>query len=431
MDSHCFSYDDSGNLCCEDIALASIAEKYGTPLYLYSGKTIREQCLQFYQAFSSLSNYKIAYAVKANSNLHILNLFKEQNCCFDVVSGGEFQRILKIGVPGSFCFFSGVGKTEEEITLALQNGIYSLNVESESELIKIEKIASRLGIKAPIALRINPEIERVDTHDYTITGKSENKFGISFPQIEKLYAHFSQSSAIEIQGLHLHIGSQITCLENFTTALKKIFPLIQVFHEKYSTKFFSIGGGLGIPYENVLEARKSDWYKQNQFPTIQDYAKALLPFLSKIPSLEIIFEPGRYLVGNSGILITKCLYKKDSSTKNFRIVDAGMNDLLRPSLYQANHEIIPLKKKQNGSKILLDVVGPVCETGDFFSKNKEMEDFEEGEFIALMSSGAYSSSMGSTYNSRYLPPEILIDQKKIRLIRKRQSFENLISLEEF
>ena len=427
MQFHYFSYQ-KGQLFCEDVPLSEIASQFGTPTYVYSKASIKKQIQEFKNAFSSIP-HRIAYAVKANSNLSILGVLQQEDCHFDIVSGGELLRVLEIGDEGKSCFFSGVGKTDEEIALAIKNNIYSLNIESEAELYKVQKIAESLKSSAPIALRVNPEINEVDTHNYTITAKNENKFGIPFNEAKNLYLKASKMKNIQIIGFHFHIGSQIINISNFKSALKKVLPLVNFLKENYDLKFLSIGGGLGIPYENALESGSKAWWKKNEFISVQEYAKELLPLLKEV-DLEIVFEPGRYLVANSGVLLAKCLYEKENSGKKFKILDAGMNDLIRPALYDAHHQILPLEEKvflSNREKA--DLVGPVCETGDFFCQNQEIYPFQKEDLLAVMSAGAYCSSMSSNYNSRYLPTEILVEGKKFHLIRQRQSFKELIALE--
>jgi len=424
---HLFEYR-KGHLYCEDVNLETLAKEAGTPAYVYSANTILNHYKRLDAAFSGL-DHLICYAVKANSNIAILNLLADENSGFDIVSSGELYRVEKAGGKPEQCTFAGVGKTENEIKFALLQGILSFNVESESELAYINHIAGLMNRRAPIALRVNPNVE-ADTHKYISTGKSENKFGIGIDRILDVYAAAAKMPNIRIRGVQMHIGSQITSAKPFTEAVAKMAPVVSELQDKYGLEFFSIGGGIGIVYDPALESGGAEWWKEQAGAkksalTIEAYAAAVTPALKKL-GLRILFEPGRFMVGNAGVLLSKVLYVKKSPSKKFVIVDAGMNDLIRPALYEGFHEIVPLKEPSSKAKEVVDIVGPICESGDFFAQDREVPPLQEGDTIALMSAGAYGFSMASNYNSRPLPPEILVNGKKADIIRERQLHADLI-----
>lgn len=424
---HLFAYKNN-SLHCEDIDLQTLAQEVGTPTYVYSKSTILDHYTRLKTALSPL-NCMIEYAVKACSNIAILHLFAEAGSGFDIVSGGELFRVIQAGGNPQLCTFAGAGKTEKEIRFALQNKIYSFNVESEAELLVINSIAQEMGVKAPIALRINPNVD-AKTHKYITTGKSENKFGIDLPFAAETYARASQLEHIEIKGIQMHIGSQLTTLSPFIEAVEKILPLVRELKNLYAIEYFSIGGGIGIVYPTALESGSPSWWEtkdaQNNFPlTIERYAKALIPLLKPL-GLKIIVEPGRLLVGNAGVLLTQCLYEKKGTTKTFNIVDAGFNDLLRPALYEGHHQIVPVTEPASDAKTKIDLVGPICETGDFFAQDRPVGTITQGSYVALLSAGAYGFSMSSNYNSRPLGAEILVEGNHYRIIRQRQTWEDLI-----
>ena len=375
----------------------------------------------------------VCYAVKANSNLAILNLLAKQGSGFDIVSGGELFRVIAGGGDPAMCTFAGVGKTEDEITYALQQGIYSFNVESEAELHYINEIAKKQGKIAPVALRVNPNVD-AKTHKYISTGKSENKFGVDFDVIEEIYATAAQQLAhVKLVGLQMHIGSQLTSVGPFIEAVNKVAPLAAKLKKHHGIEFFSVGGGIGIIYQGALDSGNPSWWENKDelaTPlTVAAYAGAIVPALREL-GLKIIVEPGRYMVGNAGLLITKVLFEKRGQAKTFKVVDAGMNDLIRPALYQGYHDIIPLRKPADEAATeAVDIVGPICETGDFFCQDRPMPALAEGDFIALLSSGAYGFVMASNYNSRPLPAEVLVDGEKLHVIRERQTLEDLIAHE--
>jgi diaminopimelate decarboxylase len=425
---HGFSYKN-GSLFCEDVDLSTLAAEHGTPLYVYSASTILDHFRRLDSVLEGV-DHEVAYAVKANSNLSVLRLLATEGAGFDIVSGGELFRVIKAGGDPAHCTFAGVGKTRDEIVYALEQGIYSFNVESEEELRYLNQVAGELGVTAPAAVRVNPNVD-AKTHKYISTGKSENKFGVDFESIAALYERASKElSHIKLRGLQMHIGSQLTSISPFIEAVQKVTPLVKRLKERHGIEFWSIGGGIGIIYKESLESGNIDWW-ESQPPeerplTIGQYGSELVPLLKDL-GLKILLEPGRLIVGNAGVLITRCLYEKKGSAKTFKIVDAGMNDLIRPALYEGHHEIVPLKQPQDGKRVTVDVVGPICESGDFFCQNRELPDFQPGDFVALMSAGAYGFAMASNYNSRPLPAEILVEGDTATVIRRRQTLEDIIA----
>lgn len=424
---HGFSYKN-GSLFCEDVNLSTLAARHGTPLYVYSSGTILDHFTRLDSALAEV-NHEVAFAVKANSNLSVLRLLASHGAGFDIVSGGELFRVIKAGGDPAHCTFAGVGKTREEIIYALEQGIYSFNVESEEELRYLDDVAGELGKIAPVAVRVNPNVD-AKTHKYISTGKSENKFGVDFGAISDLYERASKElENIKLRGLQMHIGSQLTSIAPFIEAVEKVTPLVMELKAKHGIEFWSIGGGIGIIYKESLESGSVDWWEnqpEEERPlNIERYGKELVPRLKDL-GLKILLEPGRLIVGNAGVLLTKCLYEKKGSAKTFKIVDAGMNDLIRPALYEGHHEIVPLVEPASSERFKVDVVGPICESGDFFCQDRELPDFQPGDFVALMSTGAYGFAMASNYNSRPLPAEILVDGATATVVRKRQALDDLI-----
>ena len=428
---HSFGYRD-GRLYCEDVDLARVAEELGTPTYVYSAGTILDHYTRLDAALAPL-DHLICYAVKANSNRAILNLLVRAGAGFDIVSGGELFRVLAAGGDPAKCTFAGVGKSGDEIEYALERGVYSFNVESEGELETIERIARAKKMRAPIALRVNPDVDP-HTHQYISTGSQENKFGIALDQVRAVYERAARMSNIEIVGVQMHIGSQITEAKPFASAIEKVAPLVRELKSQYAIKFFSIGGGMGIIYRRALESGSGKWWRDHgpacagSAFSVRDYAEAIVPPLRDL-GIRTLVEPGRFLIGNAGVLLTRVRYMKQTGSKKFAIVDAGMNDLIRPALYQSYHEIVPAKqpKTERERKISeIDIVGPVCESGDFFALDREMPELREGELLAIMSAGAYGFVMASNYNSRPLPAEALVSGDKFALIRKRQTREDLM-----
>jgi len=434
---HSFHYQD-GSLHCEKVSLARVAERVGTPTYVYSAGTILDHYTRLETALAPL-DHLICYAVKANSNRAILNLLVRAGAGFDIVSGGELFRVLAAGGDPARCTFAGVGKSDDEIEYALEQGVYSFNVESEAELEAIEGIARAKKKRAPIAFRVNPDVDP-HTHQYISTGSQENKFGIALDQVRSIYERAATMSHIEIVGVQMHIGSQITEPKPFARAIEKLTPLVRDLKSKYAIKFFSIGGGMGIIYRRALESGSGKWWHdhgpasaESAF-SVRDYAEAIVPPLRDM-GIRILVEPGRFLIGNAGVLLTRVRYLKQTGSKRFAIVDAGMNDLIRPALYQSYHEIVPCRaslsdadpSKSTIKTEKIDIVGPVCESGDFFALGREMPELREGDLLAIMSAGAYGFVMASNYNSRPLPAEALVRGDKLTLIHKRQTWEDLVS----
>jgi diaminopimelate decarboxylase len=425
---HFFHYRD-GKLHCEDVDLTRVAEEFDTPTYVYSAGTILDHYTRLGAALASL-NPLICYAVKANSNRAILKLLVNAGAGFDIVSGGELFRVLAAGGNAAKCTFAGVGKSREEIEYALDQRVCSFNIESEAELESIDRIAGVKNQCAPIALRVNPDVD-THTHRYITTGAHENKFGIALDRIMAVYERAAGMRNIEIAGVQMHIGSQITEGKSFADAIEKVASLVRELKSKYGIKFFSIGGGMGIIYQRALESGSGKWWHDHGEPSafsVRDYADAIVPPLREL-GIRILVEPGRFLVGNAGVLLARVLYTKRSGSKKFAIVDAGMNDLIRPALYQSYHEIVPVKekkreRKRNSSKI--NIVGPVCESGDFFALDREMPQVHQGDLLAIMSVGAYGFVMASNYNSRPRPAETLVRGDTFALIRKRETWEDLV-----
>ena len=426
---HSFHYRD-GHLYCEGVDLTRIAREFGTPTYVYSAETILDHYARLDAALASL-DHLICYAVKANSNGAILKLLVRAGAGFDIVSGGELFRVLAAGGDAAKCTFAGVGKSGKEIEYALEQGVHSFNVESEAELNLIERIARAKSVRAPIALRVNPDVDP-HTHQYISTGSQQNKFGIALDQVSAVYERAARMSNIEIVGVQMHIGSQITEAKPFASAIEKVTPLVRDLKSKYGIKFFSVGGGMGIIYRRALESGSGKWWHDHGSEpsafSVRDYADAIVPPLRDV-GIRILVEPGRFLIGNAGVLLTGVRYIKQSGSKKFAIVDAGMNDLIRPALYQSYHEIVPVvetKSKLERKISTIDIVGPVCESGDFFALDRELPEVHEGDLLAIMSAGAYGFVMASNYNSRPLPAEALVRGDKFALIRKRQTWEDLV-----
>ena len=415
---HHFRY--IGNrLFCEGAAVESLARKFGTPLYVYSQRTLTEHFQKLDAAMSPV-DHLVCFSVKSNSNLSVLRTFARLGGGFDIVSGGELQRVIAAGGDPRRCVFAGVGKTEDEIEFALRQNVYSFNAESEPELQRINRIAARLKTIAPVAVRVNPNIEAF-THAKITTGTYENKFGIAFEQVEGVYARASKLKNLRLRGLQMHIGSQLTTVLPFEKAVRKVLPLARRLQEKHPMVFFSIGGGLGIVYQPALASGSDHWWKTpaaKNILTPAKYAARLVPLLRPL-GLRILLEPGRFISGNAGILITRVEYVKRTGRKNFVIVDAAMNDLIRPLFYDAYHEIVPLVRK-TGALVNSDVVGPICESSDYFCKDRPLPKLGEGDYLALLSAGAYGFVMASNYNTRPLAAEVLVNGKRAAVARERQ-----------
>jgi len=407
---HYFNFKDN-DLYCEDTSLRSLVEKWCTPLYLYSHRTLCRHFEVFDSAFERYPHL-VCFSVKANSNLALLNIFIAQGGGADVVSGGELFRVLKAGIDPKKVVYSGVGKTEGEISFALEAGILMFNIESSEELKVINQQAKELHTKAPISIRVNPDIDP-KTHPYISTGLKKNKFGIDLSRSLEEYRFARSLEHIEIIGVDCHIGSQITETGPFVEALRKVKTLIFALRQEgIAIKYLDLGGGLGITYAEEVP------------PHPNEYARAILNEIQG-QALTLILEPGRVIVGNAGVLVTKVLYTKTTQEKNFVIVDAGMNDLIRPSLYNAYQEVVPIAKTTE-ERYTADIVGPICESGDFLARDRVMTKVHKGDFLAIMSAGAYGFAMSSNYNSRPRPAEVLVAGKDSFLIRQRESFEDLI-----
>ena len=420
---HTFAYKN-GALHCEGVNLADIAAAVGTPVFVYSKKTIADDLVEFRNAFSSIDAH-VAYAVKACSNKAILNLMAKLGAGFDIVSGGELWRVINAGGDPTLCTYAGVAKTEPEIRYALEQNIYCFNCESENELREINRIAGEMGVKAPVAVRVNPHVD-AHTHKYITTGTNENKFGVDITRIEEVYATIAaEMPNLHIKGLQMHIGSQLTEVQPFVDAVVKVLPIVKKFMELYNIEFWSIGGGIGIIYDGCLESGKPEWWAAHpEQITIQSYADAIIPLLKPL-GIKILMEPGRRLVGNAAAMLTTCVYEKKGEAKTFKMIDAGMNDIIRPALYEGYHEIWPVQE-HSGDEIVADFVGPICESGDFQAQNRRIADVKPGEVLAELSAGAYGFSMASTYNSRPLAAEVLVDGDKWSIIRRRQTLEQIV-----
>ena len=420
---HDFAYKGK-KLYCEQTSIESLVKKHGTPLFVYSQSTLEHHFRSLDEALAPL-DHLICYAMKANSSLAVMRTLANQGSGFDIVSGGELQRVIAAGGDPRKCTFAGVGKTAEEIAFALRKRIYCFNVESLPELERINTIAGRLKKKAPIAIRVNPNVD-AKTHAKITTGTYENKFGIPYEQIECVYRRAAKLPNITLRGVQIHIGSQLTSVTPFEQAISKVIPLVEKLKKRHKLEFFSIGGGLGIVYDPALASGSPDWWKTKEAKGIltpQSYAKKLIPLLKPL-GMKIVIEPGRFIAGNSGILVTRVEYVKKTKQKNFVIVDAAMNDLIRPAFYESYHEIIPLNKAQ-GKPVSSDVVGPICESGDTFCKNRPLAKVREGDHLAMLSAGAYCFVMASTYNSRPLAAEVLVKANKSSVTRRRQKTEEI------
>ena len=399
-------------LFCENVALDDIAARFGTPCYVYSRATIERHWHAFDQAFAEV-DHLVCYAVKANSNLAVLNMLVRLGSGFDIVSGGELERVLAAGGDASKVVFSGVGKRREEIEFALQKGVYCINVESRSELARIQQVAQGMSLVASVSLRVNPDVD-ARTHPYISTGLKENKFGIDFSEAIDAYRDAAAMANIEIKGIDCHIGSQLTDTAPFADATHRVVKLIQaLLQEGISLSHIDIGGGLGVSYRDEVP------------PLPNDYARAILTALQPVSGIKVLLEPGRAIVANAGVLLTRVEYLKHSSHKNFAIVDAAMNDLMRPALYQAWQDITPVNAKDDAETKCYDIVGPVCETGDFLGKERELA-LAEGDLLAVRSSGAYGASMSSNYNSRPRAAEIVVDGGTVHLVRERETIADLM-----
>jgi diaminopimelate decarboxylase len=398
------------SLYAEDCSVSNIAKEYGTPLYIYSRATIERHWHAFNNAAGDRSHL-VCYAVKANSNLAVLNILARLGSGFDIVSKGELARVLEAGGDASKVVFSGVGKKSDEIAYALEKGIYCFNVESAAELTRIQQVAQQLDLIAPISLRVNPDVD-AGTHPYISTGLKENKFGISFEDAKALYLHAAQLPHIAIKGVDCHIGSQLTEIAPFLDALDRVLLLVDdIAKQGIKLSHIDVGGGLGVCYQD------------EQPPHPNEYAKAIADKLTD-RDITLIYEPGRAIMANAGLLVTEVEFLKTNQDRHFAIVDAAMNDLIRPSLYQAWQNIIPVEQRDDVDALFYDVVGPVCETGDFLGKERQLA-IKAGDLLAIRSAGAYGFTMSSNYNSRTRAAEVMVDGDKMHIIRKRETLEQL------
>jgi diaminopimelate decarboxylase len=410
-----FAYRDN-ELHAEGVPLSRIAAEVGTPAYVYSHQALEDRYRSLSDAFAG-TDHLIAYAVKANASLAVLRVFARLGAGADVVSGGELQLALKAGIPAGKIIFAGVGKTREEMALGLKHGIAQFNVESEAELEALSEVAKAQGKEAPIAIRINPDVD-ARTHRKITTGKAENKFGIAYQRAGEVYALAARLPGIRVIGVHVHIGSQLIDLEPYESTFERVAELVTSLRRAgHDIRRVDLGGGIGIRYNGETP------------PDPRDYAalvrKHILPL-----GCEIALEPGRYLVGNAGLLLSRVTFVKRTATKSFLILDAGMNDLIRPAMYDAYHRIVPVKAPQSGTKLEpVDIVGPVCESADLFAEARPMPPMSHGDLLAILSAGAYSSVMASTYNARPLAPEVMVRGSEFAITRRRPSIDEMTALE--
>jgi diaminopimelate decarboxylase len=406
-------------LHAEEVDLAALAEEIGTPFYCYATATLERHYRVFAEAFADIPGTLVCYSVKANSNLGVLATLARVGAGMDVVSEGELRRALAVQVPPKKIVFSGVGKTRDEMAFALDRGIFAFNVESEPELRALSDVAAGRGVNARIALRVNPDID-AKTHHKIATGKAENKFGVPFADALPLYALARELPGIEAAGVHMHIGSQITDLAPFRNAfalLKELVGSLRV--AGFAIEFVNLGGGLGIPYRHDEPAP----------PLPADYAKLVRETVGNL-GVRLLFEPGRMIAGNAGILVARVLYVKRGAEKIFTIIDAAMNDLMRPTLYEAHHEILPVVEPEAGTAMIVaDVAGPVCETGDYLALARELPELRPGDLIAVMTAGAYGAVLASEYNSRLLVPEVLVAGNRYEVTRPRPSYDDMLAAE--
>lgn len=413
---HHFAYRD-GVLHAEDVSLKALAEEIGTPFYCYSTATLERHYKVMHDAFTG-TDHMICYAMKANSNQAVLRTMAELGAGMDVVSEGELRRALAAGVPARKIVFSGVGKTAREMALALREGIACFNIESEPELELLSEVAKRVGQRAAVSIRVNPDVD-AKTHHKISTGKAEDKFGISYKRAREVYARAAALPAIDVAGIDMHIGSQITELEPFEKAFRLMGELTQELRKDgHNIRHLDLGGGLGVPYRG-----------DNDIPPHPDEYAAMVKRTLGHLNLKFVLEPGRMIVGNAGVLVSRVIYVKDGTSKHFVIQDAAMNDLIRPTLYDAYHEIIPVDEPTGGATMMTDVVGPVCESGDYLAKGRKLPKVAPGDLLATLTAGAYGAVQAGTYNTRPLVPEVLVKDGKWALVRPRQSYEELIGLD--
>ena len=416
------------SLHCESVDLAEVARLYGTPTYVYSAATMTDNYTRLARSLAGL-DVQICFANKANGNLAVLWQFANLGAAFDFASGGELRRVLAAGADVRRSVFAGVAKTEAEIRLALESGIFSFHVESEPELARINHVAGKLGATAPIAIRVNPDVDAL-THAKISTGKSEHKFGIPLKFAGAAYEAAAKYPHLALRGVQMHIGSQITEVAPILEAVQKVGALAAELKTRFGIQYFSVGGGMGIVYREALASGQAAWWEaqpEGRRPLSPEiYGAALLPMLKPL-GLKILLEPGRFLVGNAGVLLTRVEYLKRGSGKNFLIVDAAMNDLVRPAMYDAYHEIVPLHRDTTRPSLVADVVGGICESSDCFARDRALQEVGEGEYLAFLSAGAYGRTMASGYNARPLPAEVLVKGSAFELVGARESFEQTIA----
>ena len=413
---HHFAYRD-GVLHAEDVNLQALAEDVGTPFYCYSSATLERHYTVMHQAFAG-TDHQICYAMKANSNQAVIRTLAEMGAGMDVVSEGELRRALAAGVPARKIVFSGVGKTAREMALALKEGIACFNIESEPELELLSAIALRTGQRAAVSIRVNPDVD-ARTHHKISTGKAEDKFGISYKRAPQVYARAAELSGLDVAGIDMHIGSQITELEPFEQAFRLMADLVTMLNSQgHTIRHLDLGGGLGVPYRGTNDVP----------PHPDEYAAMVKRTLGHL-GLKYVLEPGRMIVGNAGILVSRVIHVKDGDEKHFVIQDAAMNDLIRPTLYDAYHEIIPVAEPGGAPMMTADIVGPVCESGDYLAKSRRLPKLSSGDLIATMTAGAYGAVQAGTYNTRPLVPEVLVKGSRWALVRPRQTYEELIGLD--
>jgi len=402
------------DLCCEQVSLRSLAADIGTPAYVYSKAALLESYRAYDDAFAEVPHV-VCYSIKANANLGVLATLARAGAGADIVSGGELFRALRAGFPPSRIIFSGVGKTRDEMRDALEAEILMFNVESLSELRTLDEVARELGVRAPVALRVNPDVDP-QTHPYIATGLKTSKFGIPFAQALEAYEEAASLKGVEVVGADMHIGSQLTKAAPFADAVARLASLVKALRERaIAIRTVDVGGGLGIRH------------REETPPTHREYAMALLPALREL-GVTVLLEPGRSIVGNAGVLLTRVLYRKDTGNKKFVVIDAAMNDLIRPPLYDSYHEVRPVSEARLGGPTeKVDVVGPVCESGDFLAKDRELARTEEGDLLAVMSAGAYGFAMASNYNTRPRAAEVLVDGNRYTIVRRRETYEDLVA----
>jgi len=420
---HAFHYVGP-KLYCENVSVEALVKRHGTPLFIYSKKTLTNHFRRLDTALAPL-DHLVCFAMKSNSNAAVLRTMAKLGGGFDIVSGGELQRVIDAGGDPGRCVFAGVGKTEEEIAFALRRGIYAFNAESEPELARINKVAGRLRKRASIAVRVNPNVD-AKTHAKITTGTYENKFGIAIEQVEGVYARAAKLPHLRLRGLQMHIGSQLTDVTPFEQAVAKVVPMVDTLARRHGFEFFSIGGGIGIVYKPALESGAARFWSKGpgrQILTPEKYADRLVPLLRPL-GLKVLLEPGRFISGNAGILVTRVEYVKRTGKKNFVIVDAAMNDLIRPAFYDSYHEIVPTTRRK-GTLLSSDVVGPICESGDYFCKDRPLPRVGEGDHLALLSAGAYAFAMASNYNSRPFAAEVMVHGRRSALVRARQKVRDI------